>query len=107
MRQATTLLVGIFAVIATLNISSTVFFLVLFAAGAVAGSIGPAMLIVLLKRPTNHLALGSTLLAGLTTAIVWRILGYSDVLYEIVSCFVVGLLVHEVLMSSVFRSRSR
>ena len=106
-EQATTLLVGILAVMVTLNISSTVFSLVLFAAGAVVGSIGPAMLVVLLKRPTNHLALSATLLAGLTTAIVWRVLGFSNILYEVCPGLVVGVLVHEVLMRTVFaRSRS-
>lgn len=101
-EQATTLLVGIFAVMATLNISSTVFSLVLFAVGAVTGSIGPGMLVALLKRRTNHLALSATMLAGLTTAIVWRLLGYSNILYEVFPCFVVGLLVHEALMRIVF-----
>ena len=103
-EQAATLLVGIVAVIATMNISGTVFSLILFAAGAVAGSIGPAMLIILIKRRTHYLALSTTMLAGLTTTIVWRVLGYSDVLYEIAPGFVVGLLLHEVLMKSVFRS---
>lgn len=106
-EQATTLLVGIVAVIATLNISSTVFSLILFASGAVVGSIGPAMLIVLLKRPTNHLALSATMLAGLTTSIVWRVLGYTNILYEVFPCFMVGLLLHEVLMRIGFRSGSR
>ncbi|NEP58078.1 MAG: sodium/proline symporter, partial [Symploca sp. SIO2G7] len=97
-EQAATLLVGIIAVIATINISASVFSLILFAAGAVAGSIGPAMLIILIKRRTHYLALSGTMLAGLTTTIVWRALGYSDILYEIFPGFFVGLLVHEVLM---------
>lgn len=104
--QAATLLVGIVAAIATLAISSTVFSLILFAAGAVAGSIGPAMLITLLKRRTNDLALSAMMLAGLTTTIVWRVVGYSDILYEIFPGFVVALLVHEVFMSRVVRSRT-
>ncbi|NET60304.1 MAG: sodium/proline symporter [Symploca sp. SIO2E6] len=102
-EQAATLIVGLVAVIATINISTTVFSLVLVAVGAVAGSIGPAMLIVLVKRRTHHLALSATMLAGLTTAIIWRVLGYSDILYEIFPCFVVALLLHEVLMKSVYR----
>ncbi|MGK7904686.1 MAG: hypothetical protein AB4352_25425 [Hormoscilla sp.] len=105
-EQASTLLVGFAAVIATLAISATVFSLVLFAVGAVAGSIGPAMLIALLKRRTNHIALSATMLAGLTTTIIWRVLGYSDILNEIVPGFVVGLLLHELLMKMVWKSRS-
>jgi len=104
--RTVTLFVGIFVVMATMNVFSTVFSLVLFAAGAIAGSIGPAMLITLLKRRTNSLALSATMLAGLTTTIVWRILGYSDVLYEIFPAFVVGLFLHEGLMRSVFQARS-
>lgn len=103
-EQAATFLVGIIAVIATLNISTTVFDLILFAAGAVAGSIGPAMLIALLKRRTNYIALTTTMLAGLTTTIIWRILGYSSIMYEIFPGFVVGLFLHEILMRIVFSS---
>ncbi|MDY6786077.1 MAG: sodium/proline symporter [Cyanobacteriota bacterium] len=106
-EQAATLLVGILAAIATIFISSTVYSLILFAQGAVAGSIGPAMLIVLLKRPTNYLALGTTMLAGLTTTIIWRILEYSSILYEIFPAFVVGLFVHEVLMRSVLKTKHK
>lgn len=105
-EQAATFLVGLLAVMGTMTISSTVFSLILFATGAVAASIGPAMLIALLKRRTNHLALSATMLAGLITAIVWRVLGYSDILYEALPGFIVGLLVHEVLVKIVLRSRS-
>ncbi|MBO1348046.1 MAG: hypothetical protein EBE86_011955 [Hormoscilla sp. GUM202] len=105
-EQASTLLVGLLAVIATLAISSTVFSLMIFAVSAVAGSIGPAMLIALLKIRTNYIALSATMLAGLTTTIVWRVLGYSDILNEILPGFVVGLLLHEVLMRMVLKSRS-
>jgi len=106
-EQAATFLVCVFAVITTLVISSQVLSLILFASGAVAASIGPAMLIALLKIRSNHLALSATMLAGLSTAIIWRLLGYSTILYEIFPGFVVGLFVHEVLMRTVLRSRSR
>ena len=96
-EQVATLFVGLVAVMATIQISATVFSFILFAASAVVGSIGPAMLIVLLKRPTNSLALSATMLAGLTTGIVWHAVGYSDVLSEIVPAFVVGLFLNEVL----------
>ncbi|NER46485.1 MAG: sodium/proline symporter [Symploca sp. SIO1A3] len=99
-EQVATLLVGIVAVIVTVNISASVFSVILAAAGAVAGSIGPAMLIVLVKRRTHYLPLSGTMLAGLTTTIVWQALGYSQILYEIFPGFVVGLLVHEILMKS-------
>lgn len=104
--QAATILVGILAIIATLSISATVFSLMLFAVGAVASSLGPAMLIALLKRRTNYLALSATMLAGLITAIVWCVLGYNNILNETAPGFVVGLLVHEVMMRTVFKKRT-
>ncbi|NEQ04925.1 hypothetical protein [Moorena sp. SIO3A5] len=58
-EQFMTLVVGLLAVIAAISISSTVFSLVLFASGAVASSLGPAMLMILLKRRTHYLALNS------------------------------------------------
>ncbi len=104
-EQAATLLVGILAVMGTIFISSTVFSLILFAAGAVAASIGPAMLIVLIKRRTNYLALAATMLVGLITTIIWSVLGYSSILNEIFPGFVVGLLVHEMLIKIAFPAR--
>lgn len=105
-EQAATLLVGILAVIATIGISSTVFSLILFASGAVVASIGPAMLVILVKGRTNHSALIAAMLTGLATAIVWRTLGYSDVMFETFPGFIVGLSAHEVLMKTVFSTRS-
>ena len=102
-EQAATFIVGIIAVIVTLMISSTVFSLILFASGAVAASIGPAMFIALLKRRTHHLALSATMLVGLTIAITWNYLGYGSILYEICPGFLGGLLVHEVLMRTAFK----
>ena len=106
-EQFMTLLVGILAVIATLSISSTVFSLVLFASGAVAGSLGPAMLIILLKVRTNHMALSSTMLAGLSTCMIWRYLGWSNTLSEVFPGFVVALLVHTILIKTVFKTVNR
>ncbi|HDN27227.1 MAG TPA: sodium/proline symporter [Thioploca sp.] len=104
-EQAMTLLVGILAVIAALSISGTVFSVILFAIGALASSLGPAMLITLIKRRTHYVALSLTMLAGLMTAIIWRVLGYSGMVYEIFPGFVVALLVHELLMVSIFSGR--
>ena len=106
-EQFMTLLVGIIAVIATLSISSTVFSLVLFASGAVAGSLGPAMVIILLKMPTNYKALSITMLAGLSTCMIWSYLGWSNILSEVFPGFVVALLVHTVLIKTVFKTVNR
>jgi len=101
-QQLTTLLVGVVVLIATIFISSTVFALVLFAVGALTSSLGPAMLITLLKRRTHYLALSLTMLVGLITAIVWRILGYNEIIFEGLPGFMIALLVHELLMVSLF-----
>ncbi len=71
-QQFITLLVGILAAIATIYLSATVFSLSLFAVGALAGSIGPAMLIAILKSRTHALAFISTMLVGLMTALAWE-----------------------------------
>jgi Na+/proline symporter len=101
-QQLMTVLVGILAFIATIFISSTVFALVLFAVGALTSSLGPAMLITLLKRRTHYLALTITMLVGLITAIVWQILGYHEIIFEGFPGFIIALLVHELLMVSLF-----
>ncbi|WP_254565883.1 sodium/proline symporter [Oscillatoria sp. HE19RPO] len=101
-EQGMTLVVGIVAAIATIYISASVFTLVLFGAGAVSASIGPAMLILLIHRRTNYKALSAMMVAGVMTTAIWRILGYSNILYEVCPGFIVALLVHEVLMRFVF-----
>ncbi|RKZ52408.1 MAG: hypothetical protein DRR16_10670 [Candidatus Parabeggiatoa sp. nov. 3] len=101
-QQFITVLVGVLAFIATISISSTVFALVLFAVGALTSSLGPAMLITLLKRRTHYLALTITMLVGLITAIVWQILGYHEIIFEGFPGFIIALLVHELLMVSLF-----
>ncbi len=105
-EQSMTSIVGILAAIATLNISATVFSLMLFGAGAVAGSLGPAMLIVITKRRTNAWALSAMMIAGMMTTIVWRLIGYSNTLYEVFPGFVVALVVHEVLMKFAFQHKN-
>jgi len=97
-EQAMTLVFGIVTTAAAMLISATVFSLVFFSAGALGGSLGPAMLIVLLKKRTYTLALSSTMLVGLSTTIIWRILGYNQILNEMLPGFVLALLVHEGLM---------
>lgn len=104
-QQFMTLLVGILALIATIFLSSSVFALVLFAVGALTSSLGPAMLVTLLNRRTHYLALTITMFVGLSIAIVWRILGYNDLIFEGLPGFMIAWLVHELLMVSVFSAR--
>jgi Na+/proline symporter len=100
-EQAMTLLFGILAIPVAMFISTTVFSLVLLSGGALGGSLGPAMLIALLKRPTHHVALNTMMLSGLATTIIWRALGYHQIFAEVFPGFVVALLVHEILMRTV------
>jgi len=104
-HQAMTLLVAILAVIAALSISGTVYSVLLFAIGAITSSLGPAMLITLIKRRTHYIALSITMFAGMMTAIIWNVLGYSMIIFEVFPGFVVALLVHELLMVSIFSGR--
>lgn len=109
-EQGVTLVFGLVTMVATLfasspRVESTVFTLVFFAVGAMGGSIGPAMFIILLQRRTNTLALGGSMVAGLTTTIVWGLLAYNNILNEMLPGFIVALVVHEGLMLLSKKSR--
>lgn len=97
-QQFMTLLFGILAATATAFISSNVFSLIIFATAGLAGSIGPAMFITILKIRTNSLALSSTILVGLFTAIAWRFLGFHQLVNEALPAFLIALLFHEIFM---------
>ena len=101
-QQFMTLLVGILALLATIYLSTTVFALVMLAVGALSSSLGPAMLIVLLRRPTHHVVLATTMLFGLTVAIIWRMLGYNELIFEGLPGFLSAMLIHELLMATRF-----
>lgn len=105
-EQLITLVVGILAAIATNHLTATVFSLTLFGVGAVSGSIGPAMLVVLIQRPTHYKAMSAMMLAGMITSIIWRLSGYANVLSEALPSFIVALVVHEILMRFVLKPRS-
>lgn len=97
-QQFMTLLFGILAVSATTLVSTNVFSLIIFATAGLAGSIGPAMFITILKIRTNSLALTSTILIGLFIAIAWRFLGYHQLINEALPAFLIALLFHETFM---------
>lgn len=104
-EQSVTLIVGILVALAASNLTANVFDIVLFASGAVSSSFGPAMFMIVLKQRTNAIAISSTIMAGLTTAIAWRVLGYSGILYEVFPGFLMGLLVHTILMRFAFPNK--
>ena len=106
-QQFITLIVGIIAAIASIFNSATVFGLILFAIGALAGSIAPAMLIAILQIRTNSIALSSMMLVGLVSAILWRILGFHTIINESLPGIIIALLFHEILMKTCFKLKQK
>ena len=102
-QQFVTLLVGVIAVIASIFNSASVFELILFALGALAGSIAPAMLITILNRRTHSTALSSMMLLGLASAIAWRVIGLNTIINEAVPAIIISLVFHEILMKTCFK----
>jgi sodium/proline symporter len=97
-QQATTVVVGVLAAVAAMFFSSSVFALIIFALSMLASSLGPAMINVILKRPTNAQALGSCMFVGLTVAVGWRLMGFNDTLNESLPGFLSGLLIHDIVV---------
>jgi sodium/proline symporter len=94
-QQVVTVLVGILGVIAASFSTLNVLNLVIFAFSALACSVGPAVVIVSLNRPTSALALNSCMLSGCALAIIWRLLGYNEALNESLPGFIFAIIVHE------------
>jgi sodium/proline symporter len=97
-QQFVTLVVGMLAALAAIFFSSSVFALIIFALSMLASSLGPAMFNVILKRPTNALAIGSCMMVGLAVAVGWRLLGYNETLNESLPGFLAGLIVHDIIV---------
>ena len=53
---------------------------------------------VILKRPTNALAISVCMAVGLAVAIAWRVLGYGATLNETLPGFLSGLAVHDIIV---------
>jgi sodium/proline symporter len=97
-QQVVTVAVGMLAALAAIFFSSNVFTLIIFALSTLASSLGPAMFNVILKRPTNTLAISSCMVAGLAVAVSWRMLGYNEMLNESLPGFLTGLVVHDIVV---------
>ena len=97
-QQVVTFVVGTLAAFAAIFFSSSVFTLIIFALSMLASSLGPAMFNVILKRPTNTLAIGSCMAVGLAVAASWRMLGYDESLNESLPGFLAGLVAHDVIV---------
>ncbi len=97
-QQVVTVFVGLMAALVAILFSSSVFALIIFALSMLISSIGPAMFNVILKRPSNALAIGACMIIGLTVAVGWRLLGYHDFLNESLPGFLAGLVVHDIVV---------
>lgn len=104
-QQIATVLTGLIAAFATIYISSSVFELVVFSISVLSASIGVAMLINVLDRPTSATCLTASMLTGVYVALTWKILSYSEVINEIVPGFISALIVHEVLSYILVRNK--
>lgn len=101
-QQLMTLLVGIVTIIASFFNPSSIFGLIFFAFGGLAGSIAPAMLINICKIRTHYLAMISMMLVGLASAVLWRIFGLHTIINETVPSIIIALIFHEILMRTYF-----
>lgn len=96
-QQLATAVTGVLAAVVTIYSSSTVFELVVFSVSVLSASVGAAMLIMILKRPTSARSLAAAMLAGVAAALLWRFVGYHEVLSDVVPGFIAALAVHELL----------
>ncbi len=95
-QQFSTLVVGLASLAAAVYISSTVFTMVLFAVGVLAGSIGTVMLVMLLGIRTRYAALISTIIGGLIATVACRLSGWNASVNEVIVGIAVGFVVHEI-----------
>ncbi len=101
-QSLVTILVSIaVAVVAILIKDSTnVFTIVVLSASALGGTIGLAFFITLMRWRTSAYALVSGLVAAILTALAWRHYGLSNYVLEAAPSFIVGLLTHQVIITT-------
>lgn len=104
-QYITTLLVGLLLIVVASNITSTVFYLILFSGAALAAVFAPVMVIVVMNLKTSPIAIFCCIISTLLVAIVWRLLGLSEFMLEALPGLVTGLLVNAIItrLSSVKR----
>lgn len=106
MRYQTFVTIAVALVMALVAIaiigSTTVFTIIVFSATALGVTIGCAIFISILGWRTSGLAIAGGVLSALVVAIVWRyVLGLSDYLMEALPAFMMGLVVHQLLIKLV------
>jgi Na+/proline symporter len=83
---------------AVLLSTSSVFEIVLFGQGALAGGIGPVFMIATLGWRTSAPAMLTTIIVGVVVAIAWAATGMSKYVSEALPSFAAGLIVHWLLV---------
>ncbi|RME58521.1 MAG: hypothetical protein D6780_06590 [Candidatus Dadabacteria bacterium] len=96
-HQLATLLFGLLVLLLAVSLGSPMAKIVLFAVGVLAGSIGVAVLVVLLNMRRTVLSLSSAMVVGVITAIAWRMLGLKGIFNESGPAILAGLLVNYLL----------
>ena len=97
-RVAVMVLIATFVVILALNVSSTVFTLILSTVAILGASLGLGMFIVISNIRTNSNAMIISMLAGLVVAVTWRSFGLSEIMLEALPGFLCGLVIHIIVM---------
>ena len=92
-----TVIVGLILIIMASNVTSTVFHIILFSGAALAGAFAPVMIIVVLNLRTTPLALLLCMLAGLLSAILWRLSGMADTMLEALPGIITGLVMNMII----------
>lgn len=89
---------GLSLICAIFLADASVYNVVLFGVSALAGGIGPAFMISTLGWPTHAHALVIAIILGALTAVIWAVLGLSDMVAEALPAFAVGLTAHWTVM---------
>ena len=83
--------VGLVLILVTVNVSGTVFDLIVFSATALSAAFAPVMLIVLLRAPATPASLKAAMISGIAMAIAWRTAGMHVLMIETLPGLLAGL----------------
>jgi len=87
------IVIGLLTLLMSIFMEATVFSAALFAATVLTASIGSAMVLLVLNLTRSSTTIFIAVFVGLTTAILWRIMGYDSVVNDGLVGFVVALMV--------------
>ncbi len=100
-----TLSITVVSMFIALYAGSNVFYLVLYAWGTLASGFGPILFLYCFSFKLNQKQLITMMVAGMTTSITWKFLGYSSIIFETAPGMAAGFLSFA-LIRLLFRSRA-